>query len=307
MNAMDLSVVITTYNRAEGLQELLDAFAAQEAQDFQVVVAIDGSTDDTEAMLARQSQPYDLKWVNTHCSGYGLAVARNLGILAADGRAVVVLDDDSFPDPGFIAAHRSSVRQGVITGGPRAPSNPEAAPRMAWKMAELAKLPPCTPKTIARMRREHPTAWLIENNVCLLREDWIGMGLFSERLKMYGFIGQEFFARADFLGMEYQYNPAASVTHHSEMEGNNAFTRDRKHRQTRIATLLRPSLERAHHYRAQIAWAQAMAHGKQPPALPPYKAHAALAMPYRIVRQALSGARSMAKRHLKALLGKRAA
>lgn len=292
---MDLSVVITTYNRAEGLQDLLDAFAAQDARDFQVVVAIDGSTDGTKTMLARQSQPYDLKWVNTHCSGYGLAVARNLGILAADGRAVVVLDDDSFPDPGFIEAHRASVRTGVITGGPRAPSDSAASPRMAWKMAELAKLPPCTPKAIARMRREHPTAWLIENNICLLREDWIAMGLFSERLKMYGYIGQEFFARADYLGMEYQYNPDARVTHHSEMEGNNAFSRDRKLRQTRIATLLRPSLERPHHYRAQIAWASAMAHGETAPALPPYKLHAALAMPYRLLRSVLSAAKGRLK------------
>ena len=296
----DLSVVITTYNRAQGLQDLLNAFARQGTLDFQIVVAIDGSTDGTEAMLERQSQPYDLKWVNTNCSGYGLAVARNLGILASDGQAVIVLDDDSFPDPGFIEAHQTSVRSGVITGGPRNPSDPQAAPRMAWKMAELAKLPPCVPKTIERMRREHPTAWLIENNVCLLREDWIAMGLFSERLQMYGYIGQEFFARADYLGMEYQYNPLASVTHHSEMEGNNAFTRDRKERQTRLATLLRPSLERPHHFRAQIAWAQAIAQGEVPPDLPPYKAHAGLAMPYRISKRALAAM----KRRLKASVRK---
>jgi glycosyltransferase involved in cell wall biosynthesis len=295
---MKLSIVITTYNRAEGLLGLLDAFELQDDRDFQVVVAIDGSTDGTEEMVRNHKSSFDLKWVNTHCQEYGLAVARNRGILAADGEAVVILDDDSYPAHGFVAAHRASVRAGVITGGPRDPSDPMASPHMAWKMAELRRLSPLSPMTIGRMRHEHPTAYLIENNICLLRDDWIAMGLFSERLKLYGFIGQEFFARAEHLGLRYQFNPDAAVVHRGEMEGDNGFQRSRKTRQIKIATLIRPSLMKPEHYRAQVAWAQASAEGRSLPEMPAYKLGAALAAPYRLLGLAVL---SM-KRRMKALL-----
>lgn len=294
---VDLSVVITTYNRAAGLVQLLTGLEAQDDRNFEVVVAIDGSTDETETMLAGLRPSYPLTWINTHCPGYGLAVARNRGILAARGRAVVILDDDSRPDPGFIAAHRTGVRAGTITGGPRNASDP-AATRMAWKMAELGRLPPLTPMTIPDLRRDWPDAYLIENNICLLRDDWIAMGLFSERLKLYGFIGQEFFARAAHLGMRYQFNPAAAVRHHGEHEGDNGLHRRRKARQTRWAALIRPSLETPAQFHAQIAWARAQAEGRPPPPMPEFAFHAGLMLPGRLMR---SKAVAIAKRLRRAL------
>lgn len=277
---MDLSLVITTYNRAPVLQRLLEALDREPQRDFQVVVAVDGSTDDTEAMLAKLKPAYDLKWINTHCPGYGLAVARNHGILAADGRVVAILDDDSVPEPGFLAAHLRDARSGVITGGPRIPSDPSAE-RMMWKLERLRELPPLTPISINQLRREWPDVYLIENNVSMLREDWIGCGLFSERLKIYGYIGQEFFGRAEYLGLQYQVSPEAAIVHHGEIEGDNGLTRMRKTRQTAFSTLLRPTLMTPRHFNAQIAWARAHAEGGGDIPLPPWRLQAALALPGR--------------------------
>lgn len=277
---MDLSIVITTYNRAEVLARLLQSLSLQTDRDFQVVVAIDGSTDHTEHMLSTLQLPFDLKWINTHCKGYGLAVARNRGILAAAGRAVVVLDDDSFPDPGFVAAHKRSVTAGVITGGPRNPAE-SGNQRMAWKMRELARLPALTPMTIPELRRDWPNAYLIENNISLLREDFISMGLFSERLKMYGFIGQEFFGRAEFAGLRYQFNPHAAVIHHGELVGNNGLSLRRKMRETHLAGLIRPSLMEPKHYLAQMAWSRSQKSGETFP-MPSFWVSAVIAMPWRL-------------------------
>lgn len=284
---MSLTIVITTYNRAEVLRELLQSLEVQSDQDFQVIVAIDGSTDGTHEILAGLRPSFDLKWVDTECSEYGLAVARNMGILAADGQAVVVLDDDSFPDPDFVAAHKQSVRAGVITGGPRFPADPRNDPRLAWKMEEFLKLPPQVPFTIPELRRDWPKAMLLENNICLLREDWIAMGLFSERLKIYGFIGQEFFARADFFGLSFQLNPAASIRHRGELAGDNGLDTARKIRQTSRAQLLRPTLMTPRHFRAQIAWARALAEGRAVPQLPTWRWQAYLALPWRSMRRTI--------------------
>lgn len=281
---MNLTIVITTYNRASVLRRLLNGLEMQSVRDFQVVVAIDGSTDQTEEMLADLKPNYDLKWTNTHCKKYGLAVARNQGIIAADGEAVVILDDDSVPEPGFVAAHKRSVRLGTITGGPRNPAE-SADHRMAWKMRELGRLPPCTPMSIKQMRRDWPRAFLIENNICLYRKDWIDIGLFSKRLKMYGFIGQEFFARAEYLDYRFQYNPDAAILHHGQIEGDNGFNRNKKTRQTRIAAALRPTLMTPAHYQAQREWARCLAAGRPDVcALPPFHLQAGLAFPYRYLR-----------------------
>jgi len=279
------------------LKRLLETFDAQEDRAFQVVVAIDGSTDDTEAMLTGLRPGYDLKWINTHCPGYGLAVARNQGILAADGKVVVILDDDSAPRPGFAAAHLASARPGVITGGPRTPSDPSDE-RMLWKMRKLAELPSLTPLTIAELRRDWPEVYLVENNISLLREDWIGMGLFSERLKIYGYIGQEFFGRARFLDMAYQFNPAAEIVHHGEVEGDNGLLRSRKVRETRLASYVLPTLMKPRHYQAQIAWARARSTGAPEVSFPPYRLDVARALPRRILGAATAGPR----RRLRALL-----
>lgn len=288
---MELTLVITTYNRSHVLQRLLCNLQSQTDPEFQVVVAIDGSTDDTVEALGRLNPPYELKWVDTQCSDYGLAVARNRGIIAADGDAVVILDDDSVPCADFVAAHKRSVRSRTISGGPRNPSDPRDE-RMAWKMQELSLLPANMPMLIGQLRHDWPNAYLIENNICLLREDWIHLGLFSERLKMYGFIGQEFFARAEHLGYRYQYNPEAAVIHHSEIEGDNGFLRSRKQRQVIVAAALRPSFQTPRQFQLQRAWAQQQV--KSYPDVcnpPPFPYQAALAFPYRLLRSAAAGAK----------------
>jgi GT2 family glycosyltransferase len=301
----DLSLVITTYNRAAVLWRLLDALKAQSDQDFQVVIGIDGSTDGTAEMLAGLRPGFDLAWVDTGCKGYGLAVARNMGILRSEGRAVVILDDDSFPDPGFVAAHKAAVTSGVISAGPRFPADPEGDPRLAWKAQELMRLPPRTPFTIPQMRHDWPNAYLLENNICLLREDWIAAGMFSERLKLYGFIGQEFFARAEFLGLRYQLCPEAAIRHHGDLAGDNGLHTSGKVRQTRRAELLRPTLMTARHFRAQVAWARARADGAPPPPLPSWRWQAWLALPWRLLRRALGQGRRWLGRQLAGAGGSR--
>jgi GT2 family glycosyltransferase len=209
-------------------------------------------------------------------------VARNLGILAADGEAVVILDDDSFPEPGFVAAHKKSLQQGVITGGPRAPADP-GDERQVWKMRELAKLPPCTPLKFEYIQHSWPTAVITECNICMWRQDFIDMGLFSERLKIYGFVGQEFFARAAYLGYLYQYDPDARILHHRQLDGDNGLSLRRKERQIRVASALRQTLMAPRYSDAQVHWAQAPAAGK-PARQPSFWWRAGLAFPYRYAR-----------------------
>jgi glycosyltransferase involved in cell wall biosynthesis len=48
---MKLSVVVTTYNRPDALQAVLQGYAAQSDLAFELIVADDGSTSDTASLV----------------------------------------------------------------------------------------------------------------------------------------------------------------------------------------------------------------------------------------------------------------
>jgi len=281
---MDMTIVITTYNRAYVLDKLLTALESQSDRNFQVVVAIDGATDNTEQMLETRQTPFAMKWVNTRCKGYGLAVARNMGILAADGEIVAIIDDDCFPVTDYVAACKQSVKRHTITGGLRTPESPTDM-RQVWKMQELSKLPACSPLSFPELHHRWPTAVATECNIWLYKSDFIDMGLFSERLKIYGFIGQEFFARAAHLQYKYQFDPRAEIVHKRQKDGDNELSQKKKVRETIVAKALRPSFMDPDQYAIQRSWANLRAAKyPEPCALPPFPKSAFLAFPYRFLR-----------------------
>jgi glycosyltransferase involved in cell wall biosynthesis len=113
-----VSVVIPTYQRCASVQRLLKALADQTipAQDYEVIVSIDGSKDATQEMVAGFEAPYLLQglWQPNR----GRAAACNTGIKAARGELIVLLDDDMEPISGFLEAHQKAhldaPRSGII-------------------------------------------------------------------------------------------------------------------------------------------------------------------------------------------------
>ena len=100
-----ISVIIPTYNRASMLRASLAALCRQSlpASEFEVIVAVDGSEDETLDMLAGLQTPFALRVLTQRNSGQH--VARNLGIRAAAGRVCLFIDDDIEADPHLLRAH----------------------------------------------------------------------------------------------------------------------------------------------------------------------------------------------------------
>src|ERR1051325_8496366 len=102
-----VSVVIPTHQRREALRTVLESLCRQsvEPDSYEVVVAVDASTDGTLEMLEGLSAPYALRWVSP--PGRGRAGAVNAAVAAASGEVAIILDDDMRVVPEFVERHRS--------------------------------------------------------------------------------------------------------------------------------------------------------------------------------------------------------
>src|SRR5436305_13294617 len=111
-NPPELSVIVPTHNRRELLRLCLASLERQTAppEAFEVVVAVDGSTDGTAEMLAELSPPFRLSVVTQPQAGQSAAV--NAGAALAAGRILLFMDDDEEASPTHVRAHLTAHRTG---------------------------------------------------------------------------------------------------------------------------------------------------------------------------------------------------
>ncbi|HVY77831.1 MAG TPA: glycosyltransferase [Solirubrobacterales bacterium] len=106
----ELSVIVATHNRGKLLGRCLEALCGQslERERFEVIVADDGSEDDTAAIAERYAARLQLRLLGLDKGGQ--AAAQNAAIEAATAPLCLFLDDDCIPDPGCLAAHLEAHR-----------------------------------------------------------------------------------------------------------------------------------------------------------------------------------------------------
>lgn len=90
-----VSVIIPTFNRSNELRRCLMSLKSQTFQEFEVLVCDDGSTDDTEDLVASFSNHLPIRYFKLENFG-GPARARNVGIKNANGVYIAFLDSDDW-------------------------------------------------------------------------------------------------------------------------------------------------------------------------------------------------------------------
>ena len=109
-----VSIVVTTYNQAQYIEETIASALGQTYQNREVIVVDDGSTDDTAARLAR----FRDRIVYIHQSNRGVAGSRNSGVRSAKGELLAFLDGDDLWEPDKlavqVAAYQAYPHAGLI-------------------------------------------------------------------------------------------------------------------------------------------------------------------------------------------------
>jgi len=113
--APKVSVVVCTFNGGATLEQCVESLLAIDYHDFEIIVVDDGSTDDTNEILARFSSVRTIVQPNR-----GLSAARNTGLQAATGSIVAYTDSDCFVDPDWLTllVEQLERTKAAAVGGP---------------------------------------------------------------------------------------------------------------------------------------------------------------------------------------------
>jgi glycosyltransferase involved in cell wall biosynthesis len=116
------SVVIPTYNRSDKLTMTLNTMTEQDIDPsrFEVIVADDGSSDDTADVAKSFAGRLRLKYYYQEDKGFRVGAARNGGARLAAAPMLIFLDSGTLAGPGLVsghlAAHAASGERRAVIG-----------------------------------------------------------------------------------------------------------------------------------------------------------------------------------------------
>ena len=114
------SIIVPVYNRIDEVSDLLESLTHQSNNDFEIVLVEDGSTEPCKAVADQYADRLNLQY--SHTSNEGRSIARNYGIVRANGDYFVFVDSDCVLPPDYIEQLHLSLRNDYSDcfGGPDA-------------------------------------------------------------------------------------------------------------------------------------------------------------------------------------------
>jgi GT2 family glycosyltransferase len=219
---------VPTYQGRDSLLRALSALNDQTLSptEFEVVVAIDGSTDGTREALETFRAPFAIR--SLYQQNRGRSAAINAGLAIARGEIVVLLDDDLLPTPDFLAvhlrAHEGREKRGIVGAVHFRldESTPPFASYWGRRFEDfLARL--ATQSKPLSWRQTYTGAFSIQ------RADLLAVGGFDEAFDGYGLEDFELALRLTRAGTELHLSPGAIAYHEYDKDFPTA-ARDAKSR-----------------------------------------------------------------------------
>ncbi|MBQ9875008.1 MAG: glycosyltransferase [Thermoguttaceae bacterium] len=123
MSSIRTSLIITTYNQPDYLRFVLKTVATQIVLPDEVLIADDGSRDETGVVVREFCEKRDVSFPVIRAwqedRGFRLNASRNNALALASGDYVIMIDGDCFLNPHFIADHLRFAARGRYVGGSR--------------------------------------------------------------------------------------------------------------------------------------------------------------------------------------------
>lgn len=221
---MQVSLLITTFNRSDALDLVLKTVASQTRVPSEVVIGDDGSSFETRVLVRKWEERLPIRHAWQPDREFRAARSRNLGISKSEAEYVVLIDGDCLLPPQFVANHVKLAKLGhVVAGGRHLLSELEtqALLREASSTATAFEHWKFRGLSLGLSRDLRPGAWgtVRTCNLGLYRSDIASTGGFDESYVGWGREDSDFVVRLMHGGLKVRSGRfAACVAHLHHLE-----------------------------------------------------------------------------------------
>ena len=237
-----ISVIVTTYNWPEVLDACLQSLLAQDDKNFEVIVADDGSSQDTKALIERfmQQKMISIKHVFHEDHGFRAGTIRNKAVALSQGNYLIFLDGDCVVFPNFVSRHRQLAEQGYFVPGNRILLSKTFTRKVLsdklvlynksmmffltlWIQRKINRITPLFYNPLLKWRYNKPQYWqkAMTCNLAMFAEDFMAVNGFDEAFEGWGYEDSDLVIRLIHQGIKRKEGRfATSVLHHWHKEND---------------------------------------------------------------------------------------
>jgi glycosyltransferase involved in cell wall biosynthesis len=117
--SMKISVIFSTYNSPDWMEKVLWGFYYQSYQDFELIIADDGSNNETKERITKfvMESGLEVKHVWQQDQGFQKTKILNKALLASTGEYILFTDGDCIPRKDFLQVHYERSETGYFLSG----------------------------------------------------------------------------------------------------------------------------------------------------------------------------------------------
>ncbi|GGH47146.1 glycosyl transferase family 2 [Mangrovimonas yunxiaonensis] len=114
-----ITVIIATYNKVDWLSKVLEGYKYQTYNNFDVIIADDGSTEETKTLIDgfKADYPVNITHLWHEDLGYRRQTILNTAIVEAKNEYILFTDGDCIPRADFVETHAKLAQKGYFLSG----------------------------------------------------------------------------------------------------------------------------------------------------------------------------------------------
>lgn len=115
----EITVIIATYNKVDWLEKVLYGYSVQTTTKFNLIIADDGSTSETKALIDqfKANYPVEITHAWHEDKGYRRQKILNEAIVMASNPYILFTDGDCIPREDFVETHAKYAEKGYFLSG----------------------------------------------------------------------------------------------------------------------------------------------------------------------------------------------
>lgn len=221
---MKVSLVISTYNWPEALELCLMSALNQTRMPDEIVIADDGSRDDTRQLVASYKNRFKVPVLHIWHEdlGFRLAMIRNRALRAVTGDYVIQVDGDVILDSHFVADHIDVAERGCFIRGTRCCITEEVSKQLLQEKRASLKIYSkglksrfnATRLPLAFSRKKREATKVKGCNMAFWKEDLVKVNGYNNQLQGWGHEDEELCCRLINLGLQKKIVKMHAVVYH---------------------------------------------------------------------------------------------